>query len=70
MDRQQRVALVGSILKGEISVAEAVGKHGLKVAEVEDWGEVSDRGRERTVEAPVSSGSARSGLWGAGLTQR
>ena len=35
---QRRVALVGSILKGETSVAEAAGKHGLTVAEVEDWG--------------------------------
>ena len=35
---QRRVALVGSILKGETSVAETAGKHGLTVAEVEDWG--------------------------------
>jgi transposase-like protein len=31
--------LVLSILKGETSVAEAARKHGLKVAEVEEWQE-------------------------------
>jgi transposase-like protein len=34
---KRRVALVASILKGETSVAEAARKHGLTVAEVEDW---------------------------------
>jgi transposase-like protein len=34
---KRRVALVVSILKGETSVQEAARKHGLKVAEVEDW---------------------------------
>jgi transposase-like protein len=34
---KRRVALVMSILKGETSVQEAARKHGLKVAEVEDW---------------------------------
>jgi transposase-like protein len=34
---KRRVALVLSILKGETSVAEAARRHGLKVAEVEDW---------------------------------
>ncbi len=34
---KRRVALVVSILKGETSVAEAARKHGLTVAEVEDW---------------------------------
>jgi transposase-like protein len=34
---KRRVALVVSILKGETSVAEAARKHGLPVAEVEDW---------------------------------
>lgn len=34
---KRRVALVVSILKGEISVAEAARQHGLRVAEVEDW---------------------------------
>jgi transposase-like protein len=31
------VALVTSILKGETSVQEAARKHGLTVAEIEDW---------------------------------
>jgi transposase-like protein len=34
---KRRVALVLSILKGETSVAEAARKHGLTVADVEDW---------------------------------
>ena len=34
---KRRVALVTSILKGETSVQEAARKHGLTVAEVEDW---------------------------------
>jgi len=36
---KRRVTLVVSILKGETSVAEAARKHGLTVAEVEDWWE-------------------------------
>ena len=36
---KRRAALVLSILKGETSVAEAARKHGLTVAEVEDWQE-------------------------------
>ncbi len=34
---KRRVAIVVSILKGETSTAEAARKHGLTVAEVEDW---------------------------------
>lgn len=34
---KRRTALILSILKGEASVAEAAGKQGLSVAEVEDW---------------------------------
>jgi len=34
---KRRVAVVVSILKGETSAAEAARKHGLTVAEVEDW---------------------------------
>ena len=34
---KRRVALVLSILKGETSIQEAARKHGLKVAEIEDW---------------------------------
>ena len=36
---KRRVALVVSLLKGETSVAEAARRHGLTVAEVEDWRE-------------------------------
>ena len=34
---KRRVAVVTSILKGETSVQEAARKHGLTVAEIEDW---------------------------------
>ena len=34
---KRRVVVVVSILKGETSAAEAARKHGLTVAEVEDW---------------------------------
>jgi transposase-like protein len=36
---KRRVALVLSILKGETSVQQAARKHGLSVAELEDWQE-------------------------------
>jgi transposase-like protein len=36
---RRRAALVLSILKGETSVQEAARKHGLTVAEIEDWKE-------------------------------
>jgi transposase InsO family protein len=36
---KHRVALVVSIVRGETSVAEAARKHGLSVAEVEEWQE-------------------------------
>ena len=36
---KRRVALVLSIVRGETSVAEAARKHGLTVAEVEEWHE-------------------------------
>jgi hypothetical protein len=35
----RRAALVLSLLKGETTAAEAARRHGLKVAEVEDWRE-------------------------------
>ena len=34
---KRRAALVISLLKGETTVAEAARRHGLKVAEVEEW---------------------------------
>jgi transposase-like protein len=36
---KRRVALVVSIVKGETAMAEAARKHGLTVAELEDWQE-------------------------------
>lgn len=36
---KRRMALIVSILRGETSVQEAARKHGLTVAEVEDWKE-------------------------------
>ena len=46
---KRRVALVGSILKGETSVAEAARTHGLTVAEVEDWREKFLSGAENAL---------------------
>ena len=34
---KRRVSLVLSVLKGETSIQEAARKHGLRVAEIEDW---------------------------------
>jgi transposase-like protein len=34
---KRRAALIVSILKGETSIAEAARKHGITVADVEDW---------------------------------
>src|SRR5215471_18737258 len=45
---KRRAALVLSIVKGETSVAEAARKHGLKVAEVEEW-------RDRFLLAPENA---------------
>jgi len=36
---KRRVALVLSIVRGETSVAEAARKHGLTIAEIEEWQE-------------------------------
>ena len=46
---KRRVALVVSILKGETSVAEAARKHGLTVAEIEDWQERLVTGAENAL---------------------
>jgi transposase-like protein len=48
---KRRVALVVSILKGETSVAEAARKHGLTVAEVEDWRDRFLLGAENALRA-------------------
>src|SRR4029077_17970306 len=56
---KRRVALVLSIVRGETSVAEAARKHGLTVAEVEEWqerfvtaAENALRARPKDEEAP------------------
>src|SRR5215470_1115518 len=48
---KRRVALVVSILKGETSVAAAARKHGLTVAEVEEWRERFLLGAENALRA-------------------
>ena len=48
---KRRAALVVSILKGETSVAEAARKHGLTVAEVEDWQQRFLMGAEHALRA-------------------
>ena len=48
---KRRTALVLRILKGETSVVEAARKHGLPVAEVEDWRERFLLGAENTLHA-------------------
>lgn len=46
-----RVALVVSVLKGETSVAEAARRHGLTVAEVEEWQEKFLLGAENALRS-------------------
>src|SRR5262249_36348346 len=48
---KRRVALVLSIIRGETSVAEAARKHGLTVAEIEDWQERFAAGAENALRA-------------------
>jgi len=48
---KRRVALVTSILKGETSVQEAARKHGLTVAEIEDWRDRFLLGAENALRA-------------------
>lgn len=48
---KRRVALVVSLLKGEISVAEAARQHGLTVAEVEAWREKFLLGAENALRS-------------------
>lgn len=48
---KRRAALVVSLLKGETLVAEAARRHGLKVAEVEDWRERFLPGAENALRA-------------------
>ena len=48
---KRRSALVVSILRGETSVQEAARKHGLTVAEVEDWHDKFFLGAENALRA-------------------
>jgi transposase-like protein len=47
----RRAALVLSLLKGETTVADAARRHGLKVAEVEEWRERFLLGAENALRA-------------------
>jgi transposase-like protein len=48
---KRRTALVLSLLKGETTAAEAARRHGLKVAEVEDWRDRFLLGAENALRA-------------------
>ena len=48
---KRRAALVLSILKGETSAVEAARKHGLTVAQVEEWRELFLTGAENALRA-------------------
>jgi transposase-like protein len=48
---KRRVALIVDILRGETSVAEAARKHGLTVAELEDWRERFLSGAENALRS-------------------
>ena len=48
---KRRVALILSILKGETSVQEAARRHGLTVAEIEDWKEKFLLGAENALRS-------------------
>ena len=57
---KRRAVLVLSILNGETSVAEAAGKQGLTVAEVEDWRDRFLLGAENAVRARPKSHGCKS----------
>ncbi len=48
---KRRVALVLDILRGDTSVAEAAWKHGLTMAEIEDWRERFLSGAENALRS-------------------
>jgi transposase-like protein len=48
---ERRAALVISLLKGETTAAEAARRHGLKIAEVEDWRDRFLLGAEKALRA-------------------
>src|ERR1700756_3546949 len=55
---KRRAALVVSLLKGETTVAEAARRHGLKVAEVEEWRERFLLGAENALRARTEEDEA------------
>ena len=55
---KRRAALVLSLLKGETTAAEAARRHGLKVAEVEDWRDRFLLGAENALRARPKEGEA------------
>jgi len=72
---KRRATLVLSILKGETSVAEAARRHGLTVAEIEDWRDRFLLGAENALRSRPKDDEAlkeeqikmltnrRSGIW-------
>jgi transposase-like protein len=48
---KRRAALVISLLKGETTTADAARRHGLKIAEVEDWRDRFPLGAENALRA-------------------
>lgn len=48
---KRRASLVLSVLKGETSIPEAARKHGLRVAEIEDWRDRFLLGAENSLRA-------------------
>jgi hypothetical protein len=55
---RRRVALVISLLKGETTAAEAARRHGLKLAEVEDWRDRFLLGAENALRARLKEDEA------------
>lgn len=71
---KRRVALIVSLLKGEISVAEAALWHGLTGSEIEDWREKVLLGAENTLRSlskdeeaikdeQIKNSHGRSAMW-------
>ncbi len=55
---KRRAGLVMEILRGETSVAEAARKHGLTIAELEDWRERFVSGAENALRSrPAGAGA-------------
>src|ERR1700733_6248939 len=55
---KRRAALVLSLLKGETTAAEAARRHGLRVAEVEDWRDRFLLGAENALRGRPKGGEA------------